>query len=121
MSDKQQFIIKLNNKYSVEFNSKGYAIIHNLFNNKRKILIPNKFGYVYFAGEKVNFKRILFKKIYPKMDLTNKVVCCIGNNYSIDNLFVLTKYQFLNVKKFKLFVEKDSEGESILVKNKKGS
>ena len=98
---KEEFNVKINHKYNITLNSKGFAIVQNLFTNISTVFMPNKQGYIFIDQKRVNFKRLLYSKMYPNLDLTEKIVFALTpNNFSIDNLFATSKNELLLFKKY---------------------
>lgn len=107
---KEEFNIKFNHKYEITLSSRGFVIIKNLFTNKLTVCMPNQCGYIFIDSKRVNFKRLIYSKVYPNLDLTNKVIFNqIPNNFSIDNLFAVSKNELLLLKKYNFDVKKEEQ------------
>lgn len=88
-------------------NTTGYAYLKFFDTGKIKPLMPNKNGYIFVKGKKINLKRWIFKITYPKISLKNKVVVALGQSLNVLNLIAISKNQYRNLQKHKMVVVKN--------------
>lgn len=84
------------------FDTTGLAKIR-LFATREVIkkYYPNKNGYIFINRIPVNFARLLYKMVYPKIDLSDKIVVRIGPSYDISYLYALTRKEWMHHMKTK--------------------
>lgn len=106
--ERYRFPIKNYKDADLYFNTTGLAELEKWPSGKIKPIMPNERGYVFVKGEKFNFKRILYKKVYPKINLKNKVVISIkGQNFNAANLVAITRNELVNLKRHNKDVSKN--------------
>lgn len=105
---KFQFVAKHYADSDLYINSTGYAVLIDFDTRKPiRVFIPNKNGYIFVKGEKINFKRLVFKITYPQIELKNKVVVSLGKTFNVLSLVAVEKNQFRNLKKYQCTVYKN--------------
>lgn len=103
------------------FNSTGFAYLKSFKTNQiLRVFTPNSRGYIKVNGKQINFKRYLFKIMYPKITIKNKIVVSLGKNFNVLNLIAISKNKYRNLQKYKMTVIKNQNTGEIRCSGKNG-